>query len=482
MSAWTVVLRTLGLCLCSVLLIAGCGGSTVPRGISPPSITTHHSPASLEAASFPPSVGLTLYAGSAIWSPTPTSVAYQWQDCNSSGQSCSNISGATGTSYTVQASDSGYTLVVVVTATFANGHTASMSSPPTGVVAAATGCFNSPGSCGYPTYSSVGVADCSALTTFTNPDQLPADSYYYPGSGTQIDITANDTTISGFNFETDGWNLYLDDVSGTVIENDCFAVNGDNATSPSPVQGAGAGDSDTTVESSTFQAPGCSISTAATTLCTSSEVNETLVQAVGNSSIISSNVLTGAVEAINGPGTDSSIEDNYIVTDGYQSGGHTEDVYTDQTAGLTIHGNTLLNPFEQTANVFADTLTASCQNQLTITSNLMAGAGYIFYECASGTGAGTASLTFTGNDVARCDGGSSSSTDGGDYCGATDPAGGTYKASIGYGQDTHGYWPNGGFFGFNSSTYCSTIAAWSGNTWDDTGATIPEPTSGNGCT
>lgn len=44
------------------------------------------------------------------------SYTYQWQDCDSSGANCVNISGATGTTYTLQASDVGDTIVFVVTA------------------------------------------------------------------------------------------------------------------------------------------------------------------------------------------------------------------------------------------------------------------------------------------------------------------------------------------------------------------------------
>lgn len=196
---------------------------------------------------------------------------------------------------------------------------------------------------------------------------------------------------------------------------------------------------------------------------------ETQVGGVGAGSLIKNNVIVDAVEPINAPGAGSTVENNYVVANGHQSGGHTEDICLDQTSGLTVTGNTLLNPFDQTAEIFGDTLTAACNTQLTIENNLLAGGGYVLYECAYGTSVGTASLTFTGNDVARCDGTPHSSGLGGEYCGSTDPSGGTYGSSIGYGQDMFGYWPSGGFFGFlpQASTYCSTIS---------------ERTSGNGCT
>ena len=66
-------------------------------------------------------VGDTLTAGNGSWSNGPTGFAYQWQDCNSSGTNCSNISGATGSSYKLTSSDAGDTTDVVVTASNSAG-------------------------------------------------------------------------------------------------------------------------------------------------------------------------------------------------------------------------------------------------------------------------------------------------------------------------------------------------------------------------
>ncbi|HEX8742497.1 MAG TPA: hypothetical protein VF712_05140 [Thermoleophilaceae bacterium] len=73
-------------------------------------------------------IGQTLTAADGNWTGTPT-IAYarQWQRCNSSGASCSNIAGSTGSTYTVQASDEGSTFRVVVTATNIAGSTSATS-------------------------------------------------------------------------------------------------------------------------------------------------------------------------------------------------------------------------------------------------------------------------------------------------------------------------------------------------------------------
>lgn len=64
-----------------------------------------------------------LQATDGDWENAPTSFAYQWRRCNSSGASCSNISSATAASYTLVAADAGSTIRVVVSATNAAGST-----------------------------------------------------------------------------------------------------------------------------------------------------------------------------------------------------------------------------------------------------------------------------------------------------------------------------------------------------------------------
>ncbi len=88
-----------------------------------------------------PAIGGTLTAGDILsatkgtWSGNPTSFAYQWQDCDTTGKNCANTSGAKAATYTLQTSDVGHTVTVVVTATNAGGST-SAASAATGVVAA----------------------------------------------------------------------------------------------------------------------------------------------------------------------------------------------------------------------------------------------------------------------------------------------------------------------------------------------------------
>jgi hypothetical protein len=103
------------------------GGSPPPPPPSPPSNTA--SP----TISGTPQQGSTLTASTGSWTNNPTSYAYQWRDCTTSG--CSNIGGATSSTYTLTSSDVGDKIDVVVTATNAGGSgsaTSSQVGPVTG--------------------------------------------------------------------------------------------------------------------------------------------------------------------------------------------------------------------------------------------------------------------------------------------------------------------------------------------------------------
>lgn len=70
---------------------------------------------------------LTVSTGS--WTNSPASFSYRWNRCNTSGASCTAISGATTSSYTLAAADAGSTLRAVVTAVNAAGSSAATSLP-----------------------------------------------------------------------------------------------------------------------------------------------------------------------------------------------------------------------------------------------------------------------------------------------------------------------------------------------------------------
>ena len=60
--------------------------------------------------------GQTLAESHGTWSNNPTSYSYQWEDCDSSENSCAAIAGATSQTYTLASSDVGHTIRVQETA------------------------------------------------------------------------------------------------------------------------------------------------------------------------------------------------------------------------------------------------------------------------------------------------------------------------------------------------------------------------------
>jgi len=80
------------------------------------------------AISGTPVEGNTLTASNGSWNgATPLTYAYQWQRCDTAGALCHNISDAKSQTYSLTSLDVGNTLRVIVTATNANGSSASIS-------------------------------------------------------------------------------------------------------------------------------------------------------------------------------------------------------------------------------------------------------------------------------------------------------------------------------------------------------------------
>jgi hypothetical protein len=98
---------------------------SAPKNTSPPSISGN------------PQEGSTLTVSAGGWSGTPAPhFAYQWQRCIGTGGGCTDIAGATGTTYTLTSADVGHTLRVNVTASNSNGSSVA-TSPETPLIAPA---------------------------------------------------------------------------------------------------------------------------------------------------------------------------------------------------------------------------------------------------------------------------------------------------------------------------------------------------------
>ena len=107
----------------------------LPSGVSPPPppppVPSDLSPPSISGNA---SQGQTLTESHGSWSNSPTGYSYQWEDCDSNGNNCSPMAGATGQTDLLSAVDRGSTIRVVETARNSTGLGSPVASAPTAVV------------------------------------------------------------------------------------------------------------------------------------------------------------------------------------------------------------------------------------------------------------------------------------------------------------------------------------------------------------
>jgi len=120
-SRTSVPLTVLAVAVASVAaLLLPMGGAALPQAAptntSPPTITGTATK------------GQTLVAGTGTWSgTTPIVFAFEWRRCDTTGASCSAISGATNTTYVLASADVGARIRVLVTASNSEGSSAALS-------------------------------------------------------------------------------------------------------------------------------------------------------------------------------------------------------------------------------------------------------------------------------------------------------------------------------------------------------------------
>jgi hypothetical protein len=148
-----------GTMLCIVVGDNGTNG-TVVVGLSAPTNN------SLPSISGTDTAGQTLTETNGSWAEGPTSFLYQWQDCDSSGNNCSAISGATSQTYKLAGTDVGHTVRVEESATNGAGTAGPVSSAQTAAVSAAPPLAPPVGTptVGNPTVSGTTVHDVVSCT------------------------------------------------------------------------------------------------------------------------------------------------------------------------------------------------------------------------------------------------------------------------------------------------------------------------------
>jgi hypothetical protein len=147
--------------------------------------------------------GGTLTASTGEWAGTPPlEYSYQWQDCNSLGEGCLPIAGATSASYQLSAADVGETLVVTVQAESVAGNAAASSAPSAVITAQCSDTWT--GGAGDGLWRTAGNWSTGAVPTASDQACLPgeATAHIDGGSNRVGSITGEgDLAISGGSLE-----------------------------------------------------------------------------------------------------------------------------------------------------------------------------------------------------------------------------------------------------------------------------------------
>ena len=136
-----------------------------------------------------PQAGSELTASTGTWTGTPPIFfAYQWRRCDTGGDNCTEISGATGSTYLVDPADAGSTLRVAVTANNAAG-SSTADSAPTAVVTAPPTADTSPPSA--PSNLSLTATTTSgiSLSWSASSDNVGVAGYDVYLDGSKVDST-----------------------------------------------------------------------------------------------------------------------------------------------------------------------------------------------------------------------------------------------------------------------------------------------------
>jgi hypothetical protein len=230
-SSYTLASGSLGSAVVVAVTATNAGGSATVTSsptsavTEPPPVVNAPANTSVPQVSGTAQVGDELTASTGSWSGSPSGFAYQWSDCNSGGSSCSSISGATSSGYTVGSSDVGHGIEVTVTATNAGGST-SATSAPTATVADPPPPPSAPANTSLPTISG----------TAQQGDTLTASQGSWSGSPTSYRYQWSDCNSSGGNCagingaNAGNYKLALTDV-GSTLEVTVTATNAEGSTS-----------------------------------------------------------------------------------------------------------------------------------------------------------------------------------------------------------------------------------------------------------
>jgi large repetitive protein len=167
-------------------------------------------------------VGATLTTTNGNWSgSTPITYTYDWQRCDTSGNSCANIDlHSDNQTYVVASDDAGHTLRAVVTATNSIGHSAAASAATSVVIA------NGPVNTTSP--SITGNAAIGQALTTSNGAWTSATTVTYAYAWSRCDTSGNNcNAISG---ATSATYVVVSDDAGHTLRSQVTATNASGST------------------------------------------------------------------------------------------------------------------------------------------------------------------------------------------------------------------------------------------------------------
>jgi len=452
--------------------------------------------------------GERLTATAGTWTGSPTSYAYQWEDCNTSGESCSQISGATASSYKLARGDVGHKVRVAVTASNAGGSTRALSAPTTTITEDAgpkTDCFQNPGEegketkkieeCGYPGYKNTGpetgvtlkeesawnVKPSSGFLDIVKTGVCGAEGVWTIINNSCTTKLSSSTTIEGRRIH--GYVQIETGTVGAVLKNDEIITEGTSCSEPVGSKPKCEGDysfyslnSDGTKSLVSHVALGGSEHNGANL------VHECLYGGDKEAVYAYLRITNCDGVKLNSGGT---LEHSYCYDNAEEESvegpGHYECISLDcgaEVGPLTVNNDTLINPHIQTAVIFQQNTFGTCTAARHIENNFFAGGS----KMASGPGPPASAEEFViGNRFAfaKCANGKTRQLTeegaGNTVCEEQHWFGGgptTFAHQDRMTPETPGeagYWPNGGSY----NTGEGIVGTWEKNYRDDTLEAVP---------
>ena len=450
-SSYKLAVKDVGSTMRMVVTASNTGGSTPASSAAtaavvaappppPPPAPTNTAPPSISGSAVE---GQTLSASNGSWTGSPTSYAYQWQDCNALGEGCLSVSGATASSYTLAASDVGGTVRVVVTASNSAG-SALAPSAQTAMISKGGGqqtkCFPNPEACGYPGPNDTGPEAGVKLTEASGEVVLHNNEHY-----------ENKKLIGKIRVEGENDVIKNDEIltTGTCPTEEC--------SSSSILQNSG---NNLTIDH---------VRAGGTATHGANRANESITTFATNVTIEWSNIAyNSGGSTIDGGGT---IAHDYCNMEFFKAGEHYECIDDDSLGGIgeneppiIVKESTLYNPHSLTSVLFYKAEAAELK-EVRIENNLLAGGGYTI-SIGPGGYKRKGPEIITGNRFARaCEGKATKEGQSSKWFCASQTINYT-EENASPSIDGDGYYPLVGAYGYWAGGEQSELK-WSGNYFDE---------------